>query len=86
MRRWSRKRSKSLGAGAPPGPADAVGAARSEDDVIRKILGLPKQHHLGTIPMYQWIHLVLADKLAYDGCRLNLVREKGKFFEIFNYL
>ena len=23
--------------------------------------------------MYQWIHLVLADKLAYDGCRLNLV-------------
>ena len=31
--------------------------------------------------MYQWIHLVLADKLAYDGCRLILVRpcsyEKG---------
>ena len=23
--------------------------------------------------MYQWIHLVLADQLAYDGCRLNLV-------------
>ena len=50
-----------------------MGAARSEDDVIRKILGLPKQHHLGTIPVYQSIHLVLADKLAYDGCRLNLV-------------
>lgn len=36
-------------------------------------LGLPKRHHLGTIPMYQWIHLVLADQLAYDGCRLILV-------------
>ena len=24
--------------------------------------------------MYQWIHLVLADQLAYDGCRLILVR------------
>ena len=63
-----------MGAGAGPGKADGVVAARSEDDVIRKILGLPKQHHLGTIPMYQWIHLVLADKLAYDGRRLILVR------------
>ena len=25
--------------------------------------------------MYQWIHLVLADQLAYDGCRLNLVSQ-----------
>ena len=36
---------QSLGAGAP-GTSDAVGAARSEDDFIRKILGLPKRHHL----------------------------------------
>ncbi len=55
------------GAWAAPGAADAVGAPRSEDDVIRKILGLPKRHHLGTIPMYRWIHLVLADQLACDG-------------------
>ena len=60
-----------------------MGAARSEDDVIRKILGLPKRHHLGTIPMYQWIHLVLADKLAYDGCRLNLVRLFGGLMKHF---
>ena len=59
-----------------------MGAARSEDDVIRGILGLPKRHHLGTIPMYQWIHLVLADKLAYDGCRLNLVSlRKTRFIQ-----
>ena len=28
--------------------------------------------------MYQWIHLVLADKLAYDGRRLILVRAHTK--------
>ena len=52
---------------------------------IREILGLPKRHHLGTIPMYQWIHLVLADKLAYDGRRLILVRrnEMGEWSEYF---
>ena len=37
--------------------------------------------------MYQWIHLVLADKLAYDGCRLNLVSlhmsEQQTSFETF---
>lgn len=44
--------SNSLGAGAAPDTADATGAARSENKVIRKILGLPKRHHLGAIPMY----------------------------------
>lgn len=56
-------------------------AARSEDDVIRKILGLPKRHHLGTIPMYQWIHLVLADQLAYNGRRLILVSPITRFMQ-----
>ena len=60
-------------------------AARSEDDVIRKILGLPKRHHLGTIPMYQWIHLVLADQLAYNGRRLILVRPRNQIPMIPNF-
>lgn len=53
-----------LGRWDAPGTADAVGTGRSEDDVIRKILGLPKDHHLGTISTYQWIHFVLADQLG----------------------
>ena len=61
------------GPGTPSGTTDAEGAALSEGNVIREILGLPKCHRLGTIPMYRWIHLVLADQFAYDGCRLNLV-------------
>ena len=47
--------------GTPSGTTDAEGAALSEDDDIREILGLPKCHRLGTIPMYRWMHLVLAD-------------------------
>ena len=42
-------------------------------NVIRKILGLPKRYLFEAMLIYLWIHLVLADQSAYGGCRLNLV-------------
>lgn len=46
-----RKRFKRLGDWVAAGDGEAISVNGSEDDAIRKILGLPKLKHHGSIPI-----------------------------------